>query len=69
MSVVSVRLSEEDEAWIRKRKLSPGTFARDAVHEIIRLKEIDEAHEWLAKNRLRASFDATAFIRKDRESH
>jgi len=69
MSVVSVRLNEEDEAWIRKRKLSPGTFARDAVHEVIRLKEIEEAHEWLAKNRLRANFDATAFIRKDRDSH
>jgi hypothetical protein len=69
MPVVSVRLKEEDEAWIRKRKLSPGTFARDAVHEVIRLKEIEEAHEWLAKNRLRGTFDATAFIRKDRESH
>ncbi len=69
MSVVSVRLEAADEAWLRKRKLSPGTFAREAVHEVIRLKEIEEAHEWLAKNRLRARFDATAFIRKDRESH
>lgn len=68
MSVVSVRLREEDEAWLRARGLKPGTFARDAVHEAIRLAEIEEAHDWLAAHAFKSSVDSTAFIRHDRDT-
>lgn len=67
MSVVSVRLEEADEKWLRKRGLKPGTFARLAVHEAIRRQEIKEASEFLAKHRVKVEGSLVDFIREDRE--
>lgn len=69
MSVISVRVDEEDEAWLRKRGLKPGAFARRAIHEAIRRAEIEEAHAWLAKHTFRSDVDAVEFFRRDRETH
>lgn len=69
MGVVSVRLDDEDEAWLRKRNLKPGQFARLAVHEEIRRREIQEASDFLAKNRVKFDRPVVDLIREDRDSH
>lgn len=69
MSVISVRMDEDDEKWLRARGLKPGAFARQAVHEAIRRAEILEAQDWLARHSFSSEVDSVDFIRKDRESH
>ncbi len=69
MPVISVRLEESDEKWLRKRGLKPGAFARAAVHEQIRLQEIRGAREFLDAHSFVAEVDAVAFFRQERESH
>lgn len=69
MGVVSVRLEEADEKWLRDRGLKPGAFARLAVHEAIRREEIREAREWLDRHSFKAEVDSVTFFRRDRESH
>ena len=69
MGVVSIRLSDEDEAWLRKRKIKPGSFAREAVHEAIRLREFREAREFLDRYRIVPEVDSVTFFRRERESH
>jgi hypothetical protein len=68
MGVVSVRLDDEDEAWLRKRNLKPGQFARLAVHEEIRRREIQEASDFLARNRFKPLKPAVDMIREDRDA-
>ena len=68
MSVVSVRLLEEDEKWLRARGLKPGTFAREAVHEAIRRAELRESRDWLAQHSYKSEVDSTEFIRRERDS-
>jgi hypothetical protein len=66
MGVVSVRLDDEDEAWLRRHGLKPGAFARAAVHEAIRREEILQAGQRLAKGRVKLPKESAELIRDDR---
>jgi hypothetical protein len=67
MGVISVRLLDDDEAWLAKRNLKPGTFARDAVHDAIRRLEIKAAREFLDANRVKFDKTVTEMVREDRD--
>lgn len=69
MGVVSVRLEDRDEHWLRKHGYKPGAFAREAVHEAIRREEIRRAGEFLDKHRFKLPRPSVEMIREDRESH
>ena len=69
MGVVSVRLDDETQAWIEKRGLKAGTFARQAVMEAIRLEELRANIEWLDTHRVDFGGDSTKLIREDRDEH
>lgn len=67
MGVVSVRLDERDQEWLRRHGIKPGQFARLAVHEEIRRREVREASEFLAKHRIKFGRDLADMIREDRD--
>ena len=65
--VVSVRLNPEQQAFLKKHKLKPGPFAKEAVDRAIRILEVEEAHAWLAKHRIKADRPVVDLIREDRD--
>jgi hypothetical protein len=69
MAVVSVRLEDKDLAWLRSHGLSPGSFARAAVHEAIRQQEIKDARAFLDQHRIAFDRPVADLIREDRDSH
>ncbi len=67
MPVVSVRIDDADEDWLRRRNLKPGAFARVAVHEAIRRMEIKESREFLQQHTVCLDRPSLELIREDRD--
>lgn len=67
MPVISVRLAPEQQAFLKRHKLKPGPFAKEAVDRAIRVLEVEESHAWLAKHRIKADRSVVDIIREDRD--
>ncbi len=69
MSVVSVRLAPEVEAYLKKHKLKPGPFAKQAIELEIKRRQFREALDFLERNRIKTKDGRSAvdLIREDRD--
>lgn len=69
MGVISVRIPDDQEAWIREHGEKPGTFARLAILKEIRRIEVDESTAFLEANRYRSGTSIVEGLQEDRGSH
>jgi hypothetical protein len=68
MSVtVSVRLDEDDLKILKEMGLKPGPLMKNLLKEEIRKRKAVQALQWLEKQSIKANFDVTESIRKDRD--
>lgn len=67
MSVVSVRLSPEAEAYLKRHKLKPGPFAKDVVEREVKRRLFREAMGYFRKHPIKLDRPAVDIIREDRD--
>lgn len=71
MPVISVRLNPEDVEFLRKHRLKPGPFLKEAAERELRHMRMQEALEYLdqvrAKQKARKGPSSTELIRWDRD--
>lgn len=69
MSVVSVRLSDDVETFLRQHGITPGVRARELLEREAERIRMQESLEFLAKNRRKASKPLIDLLREDRDAH
>ena len=69
MSVVSVRLPDPDEAYLRKKGISPGVLARDLVVAKVKHMRLAESIDFLAGVARRPSKPVVDLLRDQRDAH
>ena len=67
MGVISVRLDDETEQWIRDHGQKPGAFCRLAVMKEVRWQEIEEASAFLRKHAIQGGRPSEDMVREDRD--
>lgn len=68
MGVISVRLDDETEQWIRDHGHKPGTFCRLAVMKEVRRQEIDDARAYLRAHAIQGGRPSEELVREDRDA-
>lgn len=68
MGVVSVRLDDQDEAFLRKHKKSISELAREAVHREVLRMQIAERMRFLAEHSITPSQPVEKTIRELRDT-
>lgn len=68
MGVVSVRLDDETEKWIRDHGERPGTFCRLAVMKEVQRREVEDARQRMKQGSRRPrGATGTEIVRHDRD--
>lgn len=67
VSVVSVRLAADQEAFLKKHKLKPGPFAKAVVDREIKRLQFREAMDYARKYPIKLDRPAADIIREDRD--
>ncbi len=70
MPVISVRLNPEDFEFLRKNKLKPGPFLKEAGERRLRYLRRQEALAWMVKHAMKSKpgdRPAVELIREDRD--
>lgn len=67
VSVVSVRLSAEVEAYLKQHKIKPGPFAKQAVEREVKRRRFEEAMAYVRKHPIKLDRPAVDIIREDRD--
>lgn len=67
MTVISVRLGPEQQAFLKEHKLKPGPFAKAAIEKEIRRLQFREAMEYFRKHPVKLDRPAVDIIREDRD--
>lgn len=67
MGVVSVRLNDKDEEYLRRQKRNISELAREAIHrEVVRL-QLEEQERFFAQHRIKPSQPVEKTIREMRD--
>lgn len=69
MSVVSVRVPDEVEAYLRGHGLSPGIFARELIEREVKMMRLKESLRRLAAGSRKPSKPILDLLREDRDAH
>lgn len=69
MSVVSVRLSDEAESFLRQRGIAPGIRARELLEKEVERIRLAENLSFLASARRKPSKPVLDLLREDRDAH
>lgn len=67
MPIVSVRIGPEAEVFLKKHKLKPGRFAKEALEKEIRRLQFQDAMDHFRKNPIKLDRPAVEIIREDRD--
>lgn len=69
MSVVSVRLPDPDEAYLKKKGISPGVLARELVVEKVKRMRLSDSIDFLASVARKPSKPIVDLLRDQRNAH
>lgn len=69
MSVVSVRLPDSDEAYLKKKGISPGVLARDLVVREVKHMRLNDSIDFLAGVARKPRKPVVDLVRDQRDAH